>query len=197
MDTHDHNIIEKDDLTGDKILSGHEYDNIKELDNRLPRWWVWLFVITIVYSVFYLVLFDVTGIAPHQQKEYENELLALGENPDKANQAVAIDTSALAPLTDAKSLEDGKTIWTKSCVVCHLAEGQGSIGPNLTDDYSIHGCSYKDIYKIIVVGAPDKGMISWKAQLTDSQIAQVASYILTLKGTNPPNPKASQGEKCN
>jgi cytochrome c oxidase cbb3-type subunit 3 len=81
-------------------------------------------------------------------------------------------------------------------VVCHLAQGQGVVGPNLTDDYWIHGCSIKKIYATIYVGVPEKGMISWKDQLTPEQISQVSSYILTLRGTNPPNPKAPQGDLC-
>jgi len=194
MEMNAHNTVEKDDLTGDKLLSGHEYDNIRELDNNLPKWWVWLFIITIVFSVVYVIIYDIVKVAPYQETEYQNEMAAAGV-PAGGKVAMA-DTAGLVALTDQTSLDAGKTLWLNQCKVCHLEGGQGLVGPNLTDDFSIHGCGYKDVVNIITVGAPEKGMISWKAQLTDTQIKQVASYVMTLKGTNPPNPKAPQGEPC-
>ena len=190
---HDHNKIEKDELTGDKILSGHEYDNIKELDNNLPKWWVWLFIITIVWSVAYVIIYDIAKVAPRQHQEWENEMAAAG--PSKASSVTAIDTNLVA-LSDKASLDAGKVIWDAQCKVCHLEGGQGLVGPNLTDDFSLHGCRYWEIVKIITVGVPEKGMIAWNAQLSEAQIQQVASYTLSLKGTNPPNPKEPQGEPC-
>lgn len=194
MENNDHKTVEKDELTGDKILSGHEYDNIKELDNRLPRWWLWLFIITIVWGVVYVFVFDVFKVMPHQEQEYQNELAAAGANAPA--QADLLADSTLQPLTDATALEAGKAVWTQRCVVCHLQQGQGLVGPNLTDSVSIHGCGYSDIVNVIIKGVPEKGMISWKDQISKEQIFQVASYIMTLKGTNPPNPKAPQGEPC-
>lgn len=193
MEMHDHNKIEKDELTGDKLLSGHEYDNIKELDNNLPKWWVWLFIITIVWSVAYVIIFDIAKVAPRQVQEWENEMAAAG--PSKASGAAAIDTNLVA-LSDQASLDAGRAIWIAQCKVCHLESGQGLVGPNLTDDFSLHGCKYWEIVRIITVGVPEKGMIAWNAQLSPAQIQQVASYTLSLKGTNPPNPKAPQGEPC-
>ncbi len=191
---HNHNSVEKDELTGDQLLSGHEYDEIRELDNNLPKWWVWLFIITIVFSVAYIFLYDVFKIAPGQQEEYKREMASAGVSP--AGQPGAPADASLAPLTDQASLDAGKDIWLKQCKVCHLEGGQGLVGPNLTDTFAIHGCSYADVVNIITIGAPEKGMISWKAQLSDTQIKQVASYTMTLRGTNPPNPKAPQGEPC-
>ena len=193
MEINDKKQVEKDELTGDPILTGHEYDDIKELDNRLPKWWVWLFIITIIYAVVYLFLFDVIKVAPHQQDEYDKEM-AVAQTVVPASAAPA--DSTLAPLTDPSSLEAGKVIWDKSCVVCHLAGGQGLVGPNLTDTFAIHGCRYADVVNIIMVGAPEKGMISWKTQLSADQIRQVSSFVMTLMGTNPPNPKAPQGDPC-
>ena len=194
MEINDNKQVEKDELTGDKLISGHEYDNIKELDNRLPKWWVWLFIITIVYALVYIFLFDVFQVAPHQQDEYRNEM-ASAQPVVPSGQAAAADSS-LAPLADQASLDAGKAIWDKSCVVCHLAGGQGLVGPNLTDTFSIHGCRYADVVNIITAGVPEKGMISWKTQLSGEQIQQVSSFIMTLAGTNPPNPKAPQGDPC-
>ena len=189
-----HNTVEKDELTGDKLLSGHEYDNIRELDNNLPKWWVWLFIITIVWSVVYIFVFDVIKVAPYQQQEWKNEMAAAGAVAP--GQPAPVAAADMVALTDQASLDAGKDIWDKQCKVCHLDGGQGLVGPNLCDEFSIHGCNYSDVVKIIVVGAPEKGMISWKTQLSDVQINQVASFTMTLRGTTPPNPKAPQGEPC-
>jgi cytochrome c oxidase cbb3-type subunit 3 len=196
MDLNENRPVEKDELTGDTIISGHEYDNIKELDNRLPGWWIGLFVITIVFAVIYVFRYHLMHSAPLQENEYRNEMIAAAEQFKSANPAGTIDTTKLVRLEDEASLAAGKEVFTKNCVVCHLAGGQGIVGPNLTDEYWIHGCTFKDISKTIIVGVPEKGMISWKAQLNALQIQQVASYIMSLKGTNPPNPKAPQGDKC-
>lgn len=195
MEINENKSIEKDDLTNEKLLLGHEYDGIRELDNRLPLWWVWLFVISVVWAVVYLFVYDVFKVAPHQQDEYKNEMAAAGVG-SQSQQTIIADTAGLVQLTAQASLDGGKATWDRVCVACHLAGGQGIVGPNLTDEFSIHGCNYKDVVKIIIVGQPDKGMISWKDQLSREQILEVASYVMTLRGTNPPNPKAPQGDPC-
>jgi len=197
MEPNEHNLIEKDELTGDKILSGHEYDGIKELDNKLPKWWLWLFYITIIISVVYFSRMHILHTADKQADAYNKEVEAAIIKYKAARPASTIDASTVSLLTDELSLAKGKEIFDKSCVVCHLAQGQGLVGPNLTDEYWIHGCSIGDIFNLIVIGVPEKGMISWKDQLTPEQIQQVSSFIVSLKGTNPPNPKAPQGEICN
>ena len=194
MEMNAHNTVEKDELTGDKLLSGHDYDNIRELDNNLPKWWVWLFIITIVFAVVYIFIFDVIKVAPHQQEEWKKEMASAGSL--SPGQPAPVDTAGLVALTDQPSLDAGREIWMKQCKICHLEGGQGLVGPNLTDNFSIHGCGYSNVVNIITVGAPEKGMISWKAQLSDDQIKKVASFVMTLKGTTPPNQKAPQGEPC-
>ena len=188
--------IEKDELTGDKLLSGHEYDGIRELDNRLPKWWLWLFYITIIFSAIYGLRYHFLGWGDLQEEEYAKEMAEASVIYQKPAESNVINAETVTVLTDEASLSAGKVIWDKHCVVCHLAEGQGLVGPNLTDEYWIHGCSINDIYDLIVVGVPEKGMISWKDQLTPEEIQQVSSFILTLVGTDPPNPKEPQGEKC-
>ncbi len=196
MEPNEHNLIEKDELTGDKILSGHEYDGIKELDNKLPKWWLWLFYITIVFAVVYFFRFHIINTGDPQEVEYDKEVAAALVKYKEIRAANTVDASTVTVLTDAAALASGKEIYDKSCSVCHLPQGQGLVGPNLTDEYWLHGCSIADIYGLIVKGVPDKGMISWKDQLTPQQIQQVASFIISLQGTNPPNPKAPQGEAC-
>lgn len=188
--------FEKDELTGDKLLAGHEYDGIRELDNKLPKWWLWLFYITIIFAAVYGLRYHFLGLGDLQVQEYEKEMAEASVIYQKPAEENVITAETVVALTDEASLAAGKEIWDKQCAVCHLAQGQGLVGPNMTDEYWIHGCSINDIYHLIVVGVPEKGMISWKDQLTPEQIQQVSSFILTLKGTNPPNPKEPQGEKC-
>jgi len=196
MEPNEHNLAEKDELTGANLISGHEYDGIKELDNKLPKWWLWLFYITIIISVIYFVRLHIIKTADTQDEAYAREVEAAVNQYKAVRSASTLDASNVTLLTDAAALSAGKAIFDKSCVVCHLAQGQGLVGPNLTDDYWIHGCKIGDIFNLIIVGVPEKGMISWKDQLTPEQIQQVSSFIVSLKGSNPPNPKAPQGEMC-
>ena len=177
------------------MLLDHDYDGIKELDNALPPWWKYGFYITIVVAVFYIFKFEVwhTGMNPTQ--EYAEEMSAAKIQTDAylASAKENVDENSVVQL-DAAGAAAGKEIFTKTCVACHLAEGQGSVGPNLTDEYWIHGGSIKDIFKTIKYGFPDKGMQSWQTTYSPVQMQQLATYIRTLKGTNPPNPKAPQGD---
>ena len=185
--------LDLDELTGDKLLSGHEYDGIKELDNQLPKWWLGLFYITIIFSVIYVLRFHVLKTGDLQQAEYQKEMASAAEKY-KPSETAALNASNATVLADEASLIAGKAIYDKNCMVCHLSKGEGLVGPNFTDEYWIHGGSMADIFNIIVIGVPAKGMISWKDQLPPVEIQQVSSYILSLQGTNPPNAKAPEGE---
>ncbi len=280
------------------ILLDHDYDGIKELDNDLPPWWLYMFYLTVIWAVGYFLYFHVFGFGDSSYAEYQKELnpgwaaestaqsgftllksyhspyynpegdltprtrleMILAEEKKineelKAEKLAALESgetgkidvgaisfdelikaamakanpSALeklketfpdlyasldakkpvlaaaevaAPaekeieaLSDANSLASGEGVYSANCASCHGNKGQGGIGPNLTDDYWIHGAGMNDVVKIINIGVPSKGMISWERTLNQDQIMQVASYILTLHGTNPPNAKAPQGEK--
>jgi mono/diheme cytochrome c family protein len=267
------------------VLLDHEYDGIRELDNKLPPWWLYLFYISIVFAVIYMIHYHVTGTGDLSHSEYMKEVdpdwqaektgllsslfysspyskaedmtprsrveMAMGAEAaakisgtdadldvtgigfeDLILAAMDVSTSedleklksafpeiwqkrmdqggmAAAPpaeqaasavvayqaLTDDASLNAGKTIFTANCATCHGQAGEGGIGPNMTDDYFIHGAGITNTINVINIGVPAKGMISWRGILTEEQILQVASYILTLQGTNPPNPKAPQGEQ--
>ena len=179
-----------------EIILDHNYDGIKELDNNLPPWWIYSFYITIIFAVIYLLRYEVFD-GPDQATELETELaqakLDIEEYKKTAKDLVDVDTVEL--LTDAADLEAGKVIFETNCVACHMADGGGGIGPNLTDEYWILGGGIKNVFKTIYEGGRDgKGMISWKSTLKPSEMAQVGSYLLTFQGTTPANPKAAEGE---
>ncbi len=175
----------------------HDYDGIRELDNSLPPWWVALFVITIVFSGIYMVYYHWGGPGPSSDEEYaiEVEKAQVAVEAYLAKQANNVDETNVIALTDADAISQGKTIWDANCLVCHGAGGEGGVGPNMADEYWLHGGTINDIFKTIKYGVPEKGMIAWSAQLRPVDMQKVASFILTLQGTNPPNAKEPQGEK--
>ena len=170
------------------LLLDHNYDGIQELDNNLPRWWVWLFYITIIYAAVYLVYYHVTGSGDLQAAEYASEMKAGEQIKNAAMGKFESGLATLQPSSDAAVLEDGRQTYVKYCAPCHRADGGGLVGPNLTDDYWIHGGNYTDTVKIIWDGVPAKGMITWKAVLKPDQIQAVASYIYTLRGAKLATP---------
>ena len=165
------------------LLLDHNYDGIQELDNKLPRWWVWLFYITIIYSAIYLVYYHVTRIGNLQAAEYANEM-KIGEQIKNGAMGKFESTIAtLQPASDAGVLESGHQTYTKLCAICHRVDGGGLVGPNLTDDYWVHGSKYSDTVSIIWNGVPEKGIIAWKKNgLKPNDVIAVASYIYTLRG---------------
>jgi cytochrome c oxidase cbb3-type subunit 3 len=187
---------EVDDVTQIKYFGGHEYDGIKELDNPLPPWLKYIFYVTIVISVAYLILlfvFHDEDIV--QRNEYSNEIKAARAKTEVAGKEEEAKTAAAAPLTQEQILAAGKVTFDKICVVCHGKFGEGLVGPNFTDEYWIHGGRPEDLLKVVNEGVIEKGMLSYKSQLNKTQINNVIAYILSLQGTNPPNQKAPQGEK--
>jgi cytochrome c oxidase cbb3-type subunit 3 len=181
-----------------EILLDHNYDGIKELDNHLPPWWKWLFYGTIVWALVYIVVFHWSDTLPLQEEEYQNEVAVAQDQRAKflATQPMAlIDENALAYDANAEFIEKGKKVYGINCASCHSAQGQGGIGPNLTDEYWIHGSSIKNIFATVKNGVQEKGMIPWGPVLSPEQIRDVSFYIMSLKGTNPPDAKAPQGAK--
>ena len=179
-----------------EIILDHDYDGIKELDNSLPPWWLYSFYISIVFAAVYLVRYHIMD-GPNSAKEYEMEMAeatkAIEEYKKTAKDLIDVETVTL--LTEASDLEAGKKIFDANCVACHMADGGGGIGPNLTDEYWILGGGIKNVFNTLVEGGRDgKGMISWKSTLKPSEMAQVSSYVLSFQGTTPANPKAPEGE---
>ncbi|NER17766.1 cbb3-type cytochrome c oxidase N-terminal domain-containing protein [Spongiivirga citrea] len=179
-----------------EIILDHNYDGIKELDNKLPPWWVYGFYITIIFAVVYLVRFEVYKDY-NQDEEYEVAVaeanLAIEEWKKTAKDLVDVNTVEL--LTEASDLSAGKKIFEVNCVACHKSDGGGGIGPNLTDEHWILGGGIKNVFRTISEGGrAGKGMIPWKTTLKPAEMAQVASYIFEFQGTTPAEPKAAEGE---
>jgi cytochrome c oxidase cbb3-type subunit 3 len=179
-----------------QLLLHHDYDGIKELDNSLPPWWVYLFYGCIAFAAIYLVRFEIMG-GDNQETELKKEIaqakIDVAEYMKTAPDMM--DEKTVTLLTEAADLAEGKSIYTTNCVACHRADGGGQIGPNLTDDNWILGGGIKNVFHTLVNGGRDgKGMISWKGTLKPKEMQKVASYILSLKGSNPKDPKAPDGE---
>lgn len=215
----------------DKLLD-HDYDGIRELDNRLPPWWLKLFYITIIWAVAYFVYYHVLDIGDSQIEAYNKEMgyttsnsggglsifkgyqTPYSKTPPYFKKYVSMDsTKALAEVTenekeetaaeatyelvtDKAGLQNGAKVFHTNCIPCHGVNGEGGIGPNLTDNYWINGDgSFNAIVKVIQNGVPVKGMISWKPLLKEKDLIDVASHVYNLRGTHPANPKAPQGKK--
>lgn len=179
-----------------EIILDHDYDGIKELDNSLPPWWLYGFYITIIFAIVYLLRFHVFN-GTNQFEELKNEYAVANAEIEEYKKTAKdlVDFNTVTQLTDASSLAFGKQVFETICVACHKADGGGGIGPNLTDDYWILGGGIKNVFHTITEGGRDgKGMIAWKQSYKPSEIQQIASYVLTLQGTTPAEPKAPEGE---
>ncbi|MFZ9387952.1 MAG: cbb3-type cytochrome c oxidase N-terminal domain-containing protein [Chitinophagaceae bacterium] len=177
---------------------GHEYDGIRELNNRLPPWWLYGFYGTVLFAVIYLWRFEVSHSGPSSKEEYEASVARAEIRVQEylKAQGESVDENTVKMLDSPEDLAAGKAIFTdpSKCPACHNPDGGGNaVGPNLTDDYWLYGGGIKDIFKIIKYGT-SKGMRSWKDDLSPKQMAQVSSYVKSLKGTKPANPKEPQGD---
>lgn len=171
------------------LLMDHEVDGIQELDNLLPRWWVWLFYLTTAFAVVYMIYYHVLRVGELQAAQFDREFQKGEKIKAVALAKFEASLSSLEPSTDEVVLARGRQTFGTLCAPCHRQDAGGLVGPNLTDDYWIHGSNFVDNLKTIVNGVPEKGMLSWKAMLKPSEIHAVASFVYTLRGTHPPNPK--------
>ncbi|MFK8057419.1 MAG: cbb3-type cytochrome c oxidase N-terminal domain-containing protein [Saprospiraceae bacterium] len=181
------------------ILLDHDYDGIRELDNSMPPWWLYSFYLAIAFAVVYMGVFVTSDPDSnlHQIAEYKAEMASakIAVEEYLANQADLVDETNAELLTDAAALGRGEATYTMYCVACHAADGGGGVGPNLTDNYWIHGDgTIKPVFTTVKNGVPEKGMIAWKTQLSASKIHEVASYIITLQGKTAAEPKEPQGD---
>ncbi len=181
---------EIDTLTNERLMKDHEYDGIRELDNAPPSWFNLLFLVTIAFSIIYLyILFVFKPAGLIQEKEFAREMAqAAAMRPEAEVMEVFL-------LTDNQSLVNGRQIYNNVCAVCHLVDGGGLVGPNLTDNYWVHGNTIEDLYRVVTEGIIEKGMIPYRDQLSPRQRIEVSSFILErLVGTTPAKPKEPEGE---
>jgi cytochrome c oxidase cbb3-type subunit 3 len=192
-----------DSRQGQDELLDHDADGIKEFDNALPRWWLYGFYFTIVFAAVYLVnyhvlprpLFGRAGMVAEYQAELEAASREAASRPQAARA-----TGALAALTDQASLDKGRAIFegpSNACFSCHRTDLGGLVGPDLTDDRWLHACSIQDVVNSIKTGYPLKGMLPYGVgkPLPDDQVLQVASYVLSKRGSSPPSPKPPDAER--
>lgn len=184
--------------TDDRVMKGHKYDGIREYDNPMPGWWVWLFVSCVVFAVVYFVGITFMGFINTYQDdlaESQQELAAMRASYAEANPVFQADEVSLAAyVEDLAQAEAGAALFATNCAACHGAQGQGVIGPNLADPYWIHDASNVGIFNVITEGVLDKGMTPWGNILTPEERAQLVAFVRSLEGTDPPNPKEPQGE---
>lgn len=179
------------------VMTDHDYDGIRELDNVLPPWWLAGFYITVAVGIFYYVMIFAFG-KYNQADEYAAAVEAGKAQVEqyKKDHPELYDDANLVALTDPADIQKGKELFTsKTCTACHLADAGGSIGPNLTDEYWILGGGFKNIFNTIAKGGrPGKGMIAWEGTISQKERQQLTSYILSIQGTTPATPKAPEGE---
>lgn len=175
---------------------GHNYDGIRELDNKLPPWWLGMMYGSMIFAVVYMYNYHWSGSEWSSTGEYIAEMESAEEIKAAFLEKMAnkVNENNVVRLEDALAISEGKGIFDANCAACHGFSGEGLIGPNFTDEYWIHGGGIKDVFKTIKYGVPEKGMIAWKAQMGPAAMQKVASYILTLQGTNPPNQKEKEGQ---
>ncbi len=176
------------------IMLDHDFDGIKELDNSIPPWFNILFYGTIVIALLYMLNYHVFKFSPLSAEEYSDEIrIATEQRNELIRTGAFINENTVKLLHDETILSEGKNIFATNCSSCHGMQGGGLIGPNLTDEYWLHGGGIINVFKTVKYGVPVKGMISWQTQLNPKQIQSVANYILSLKGSNPSNPKQPEG----
>jgi len=178
----------------------HDFDGIEELNNPLPPWWTIGFVITVLISIVYIGYYfvnyyDINKIGKWQEQELLNEMAKAKAKVDAyKKEHNIVDANTVTLLTDEASLAEGKEIFIKNCAACHLADGGGLVGPNLTDDAWIYGCDVKSLFEIVSKGT-SKGMPTFKSLGAD-KIQKVSSYVLSLQGTTPAKSKEPEGQPC-
>ncbi|MEM9258797.1 MAG: c-type cytochrome [Bacteroidota bacterium] len=178
------------------IMLDHDYDGVRELDNNLPPWWKGVMYLSMIFAPIYIYFNHFSDYAQSSQEAYAIEMQEAEEDIKAflATQENTVDETNVVLLEEAEAIAKGETIFATKCAVCHGKLGEGGIGPNLTDEYWIHGGGIADVFRTVKNGVPEKGMIPWKNELRPRDIQEVSSYILTLVGTNPPNAKEPQGE---
>ncbi len=174
------------------VVRDHSFDGIEEFDNRLPNWWLFILYATILFALGYWFIFHIFGIGGSSAERYAAEQKA-GIEAQMANASPVTDEGLIAIAVDPERVAEGQALFGQFCVACHLPQGQGIVGPNLTDSYWIHGATPSAIHTVIDKGILSKGMVAWGPQLGPQKLESLVAFVLSIKGTNVPG-KAPEGE---
>ncbi|MET4140226.1 cbb3-type cytochrome c oxidase N-terminal domain-containing protein [Pedobacter sp. UYP1] len=182
------------------LVMEHKFDGIAELNNPTPAWFMILFYGTIIFAIGYLLTYDVLGFGKSQEEEYIAEIEQAAESKvaflaNPANAKNAVNENNMEQSKDEAVIKNGASLFANRCTPCHGEHAEGLVGPNLTDEYWLHGGKAKDVFKTIKYGVPEKGMIAWEKSLSAQQISDLTNYVLSLQGTKPAGAKAPQGNK--
>ena len=173
----------------------HTFDGIQEDDNDMPRWWVNLFIVTIIFSVGYMIWYHTPFFSSQSLQDELKTALAVNSSLQQNNNSSSGEFDYASAMKDPDMMAKGKEFFGSFCSACHAVDGGGLVGPNLTDDYWIHGNSFAIIKKLVAEGIAEKGMPAWGSVIGPQGVDYVSAYVLTLRGTTPANPKAPQGDK--
>lgn len=177
-------------------IKDHEFDGIQEFDNRLPNWWLWTLYGSIVFALLYWIVFHTLAIGTLPVARFEADMLAAQEAQLARAEALGLSNETFMLMTEmAPKVTEGRALFVQYCVQCHLDDGRGLVGPNLTDGFSVHGCEPMQMYKTVSEGVAAKGMPAWLNQLGPSRVQAVTAYVLTIRGNNVEG-KAPEGEPC-
>lgn len=183
------------DYRQDTVLQ-HDFDGIREFDNKLPNWWTWIMWGTMVFALLYWLVFHTLGARPLPRQRFEQTMLQAQEAQLAKAAAAGVSNETLTMMSGLPArVAEGRDLFVKHCVACHLDQGQGLVGPNLTDGVWIHGCEPMQMLKVVQEGVAAKGMPAWLNQLGPNRTQTVVAYVLTIKGTQIPG-KAPEGTPC-
>lgn len=175
-------------------LRPHEFDGIQEYDNKLPNWWLWILYGSIAFSLAYWVFFHTLHVGRLPRETFQVEMVAAAEAQLARMSAGGLTDESLALMaTIPAKVAEGRKLFEQYCVVCHADQGQGLVGPNLTDDYWIHGAKPLDLHKVVTSGVPAKGMAAWGNQLGPARVEAAVAYVISIQGKHVPG-KAPEGQ---
>lgn len=179
----------------DRVI--HEIDGIQEYDNRLPNWWLYTLYGTILFAAVYWFHYHIARFGEGPEAIYKAEMEKVAaEQAARLKNAPTMTAEALATLVkDKGTVEQGKQVFAATCASCHRNDGGGVVGPNLTDEYWLHGGANEKVFKTVKEGFADKGMPAWGPVLGPDKTAAVTAYVLSIRGTNVAGGKAPQGER--
>jgi len=181
-------------MSYDDKVREHTFDGIQEYDNKLPNWWLWILFGSIIFALAYWLVVQTVAVTDTPQQALEKEMVAAAEAQlARAAEGGLTNESLELMTTIPDRVAEGRALFEQYCVVCHLDNGGGSVGPNLTDNYWIHGPEPLDQHKVVTNGVPAKGMAAWGNQLGPRRVDAVVAYVLTLRGTNVAG-KAPEGD---